>query len=231
MQVHILLLEDDPGAGAALRDYLCLQHYRVTWTADGDAALKQLRAHKTELHAAVLDVMVPGANGTEVLRYIRETARWKALPVLMLTARDAEREEIEALQLGADDYLVKPASLARVAARVQRLLARAGQMPASELKTGKLRLLPARREAKLGRKTILLTSTEVRLLEVFLRQPNKIFSREELLAHVIEDDKPVFDRTVDAHVKNLRAKLGDEAGLIKTYRGLGYGLQTESEPQ
>lgn len=229
---HILLMEDEQPAARMMAGYLEKHGYRVAVTHTGHEALRALEQEAFAL--AVLDIMVPGPSGLEVLEAIRASGAHENMPVLFLTARSGEEQEIAALGLGADDYLVKPTSLKRLQARIAARLRRKATpkptepLPAgapNNLRFGPLQLVPAEHRAYLGGQPLELTAAEYQLLELLLQHPKKIFSRAEILEALSSAEHQVFERTVDAHVKNLRLKLGYAAQLIKTHRGLGYALQ------
>lgn len=228
---RILLLEDDLAAGQLLHDFLVQQAYELLWVRDGHTALAALQQQAFEL--AVLDVMVPGPDGRTVLRHIREQPATASLPVLMLTARDQEQDEIQGLAAGADDYLAKPASLHRILARIQTLLRR-NRITHNDhdiLRIGPLQLDWQAALATINGQPLELTTTELQLLRTLLAQPRRVFRRAELLEHATSHPDEVLERTVDVHIKNLRLKLAAAhpagAGLLRTVRGIGYGLNPE----
>ncbi len=220
---HLLVVEDHPGLSELLREYLGAHGYRVTAVADGHAGLR------SALHLApdlvILDVMLPGLGGLEVLRHLRLE---RNTPVLMLTARDDEASKVLGLELGADDYVTKPFSVAELLARVKALLRRAGlkTAPRGPLCHGTLSLHPATRDVTVNGKAVKLTRAEFELLHVLLLSPERVFTRGELLSH-LQDDGNGAERTVDVHIRNLRAKLeGDpsQPKVLETVYGVGYRL-------
>jgi len=222
----LLLVEDEPDAGMLLRDYLRRQGYTVRWYTSGDACARELPALEVDL--AILDVMVPGLDGYQLLEALRHTPHLKGLPVIMLTARDRESDVVEGLTQGADAYIRKPAGLALVAAHVQRLLNRISRPtdgPAPERHYGPLRLQPEFQQAYLAEQSLQRTPTEYQVLELMLADPDKAYSRAKLLSLLDPGaQKGLNERTVDAHMKNLRSKLGPLSGMIYTVRGVGYGV-------
>jgi len=171
--------------------------------------------------------MVPNVNGKEICRRIRNHPVLHDIPVIFLTAKDEEQDEIEGLELGADDYIPKPASLNLVKAHVETLLRRQNPQKANWLQYGETYLDTDAKELYVEDEKIELTSTEYTLIELFFKSPKQVFSRQQILEHITEEDRFVFDRTVDVHVKNLRLKMGDAGDIIKTYRGIGYGLNRD----
>ena len=179
--------------------------------------------------AVLLDIMLPGTDGLKILGRIRATPGLSRVPVMMLTAKDTELDTVPALDSGADDYLAKPFGMMGMVSRVRVLLRRSqatGAERASKvLSVGPVELWPSRREVTLEGEELQLTMREVDLLEVLMRSPGEVFSREVLLQRVWGWDFDGGSRTVDVHVQQIRAKLGEHADLIETVRGVGYRLR------
>jgi two-component system alkaline phosphatase synthesis response regulator PhoP len=180
--------------------------------------------------AILLDIMLPGTDGMQILRRIRSSSQMSHVPVMMLTAKDAELDTVRALDSGADDYLAKPFGMMEMVSRVRALLRRsqaASEKPdAGEVLTaGPVELRPARHEATLEGEPLKLTAREYALLEFLMRSPGIVFSREDLLSRVWGWDFDGGSRTVDVHVQTLRSKLGSHSDLIETVRGVGYRLK------
>ncbi|MBX3102037.1 MAG: response regulator transcription factor [Bacteroidetes bacterium] len=225
---HILLVEDEPDAGQLLRDYLEMQGYLVTWETSGAAALLRIQQEGHSLSLAVLDVMLPEVDGLRILAALRAQRETLHLPVLLLTALDREADVVRGLAMGADAYVRKPAGLAEIHAHVLALLRR-HRTESDHIALGALLLEPSQLRASYAGRELGLTPTEYYLLHLLAGQPRRIFSREELAdALGAREDKVMGIRTVDAHIKNLRHKLGAEAAMIATQRGLGYGINPES---
>jgi DNA-binding response OmpR family regulator len=224
---NILLVEDEAESADMLANFLEMQGYRVFVAYDGEQALRLLSEKAGELHLAILDIMVPGTNGHEICRKIRSNPVTTDIPVIFLTARDQEKDEIDGLSLGADDYIAKPASLNLILAHIKTLLRRQAPEKSNWLIYGTTCMNMEAREVYQNNTTVDLTNTEFRILELFFQNPRRIFSRQDILEYISGDDRFVFDRTVDVHVKNLRLKLDDRGDLIKTHRGVGYGLNKE----
>lgn len=206
-----------------LRDFLQMKGYEVAWAQTGREARTILDDGGRTLQAAVLDYMVPAPDGPALLRYIRSSDRLKDLPVLFLTAKDQEADELRTLSAGADDYITKPASLARVLTRLEAMLRRHTTTP-------DLLLVHDRPNGRIlaEGKPVDLTTAEYYLLGKLLDQPERVFTRAELLQTASPEPEEALERTVDAHIKNIRAKLGPLGGRIKTYRGRGYGINPEA---
>lgn len=207
-----------------LANYLQLQQFEVLVAENGNQAEQLLNEHSERIDLAILDIMVPEIDGLEVCAYIREHPVLHSIPIVFLTAKDQEEDEIYGLKAGADDYIAKPASLKLVETRIKTLLRRQPGRNSGWLHVGNIYLDPNNREVLVGQDRVDLTSTEFKILRLMLHQPNKVFTRQEMLDEISDDQKFVFDRTIDVHVKNLRIKLGEAGEIIKTYRGTGYGM-------
>lgn len=225
--VTILLVEDEEESADMLADFLEMKSFHVLKAYDGRQAMRFIEDRAEDIRLAILDIMVPHIDGKEICRRIRNHPVLEEIPVIFLTAKDEERDEIEGLNLGADDYISKPASLNLVHAHVQSLMRRQPHNDARWLSYYNVSLNGETKEVYAGKKQVDLTATEFQLLEMLLSQPKRVFSRQEILERIAGDDKFVFDRTVDVHVKNIRIKLGEYGDTIKTYRGLGYGMNKD----
>lgn len=223
----ILLVEDEQEPAEMLANFLEMSDYRVLLARDGREALEMIEKQAGDIQVAVLDIMVPHVNGKEICRVIRKHPVLSDIPVIFLTAKDKEKDEIEGLELGADDYISKPASLKLVKAHIESLLRRQHPKNSKWIQHGTLYLDTAGKDLYSGDQRIDLTSTEYALTELFFQNPKRVYTRQEILEHISGDDRFVFDRTVDVHIKNLRLKLGDQADLVKTYRGMGYGMNRD----
>ena len=215
----VLVVEDEKAISDLIRMYLTREGFGVHVEADGRAGLSAART----LHpvAIVLDVGLPSMDGTEVCRQLRGEGDWT--PVIFVTARDDEIDRILGLELGADDYLTKPFSPRELVARVRSVLRRAAG-PGAEERTftlGAVTVDPARRKVTAAGHEVALTSTEFDLLLHLVRKPGRVYPREQLLSEVWGYAAAAGTRTVDVHVAQLRAKLGD-ASPIRTVRGVGY---------
>jgi DNA-binding response OmpR family regulator len=231
MPTHILVAEDQTD----IRDLLVLNlrgaGYEVDAVADGAQALARQTERPRDL--LILDLMMPGLDGLEVCKALR--ARGSATPILMLTAKSTELDRVLGLELGADDYLTKPFSLAELMARVKALLRRAEMLRATQgevqaggaLRQGELEILPAKRQVRLRGAQLDLTAREFDLLLHFARHPGHVFSRAQLLASVWGYSHDGYEHTVTTHINRLRAKLEADPmrpELILTVRGVGYKL-------
>lgn len=219
----ILVVDDERKVRAMVRMYLTQEGYRVVEASNGREALFVARYEKPDL--ILLDVMMPEMSGTEFLRFYRNEA---ATPVIMLTAKVEEIDEVMGLELGADDYITKPFSVRPLLARVASVLRRASdawEHSAEIVRAGKLALNIAGRTATLNDESLPLTRFEFDLLHTLMQSPGRAFSRYDLLKQVSGDIDGVSDRTIDVHIRNLRAKiepLGEAPRYIQTVYGLGY---------
>ncbi len=179
--------------------------------------------------AVLLDIMLPDADGLEILGRVRKTPGLSNVPVMMLTAKDTELDKVRALDSGADDYLSKPYGMMEMVSRTRALLRRAGREAVQEqvscVTVGDICVWPDRREATVAGAELSLTMREFDLLEFLMKSPGVVFSRETLLQRVWGWDFDGGSRTVDVHIQQLRAKLGDAAELIETVRGVGYRIR------
>jgi DNA-binding response OmpR family regulator len=216
----VLVVEDERPIADLLRLYLARDGFGVHVEHDGTAGLAAARRLKPV--ACVLDIALPGMDGTEICRRLRAEGDWT--PVLFLTARDDEVDRVVGLELGADDYVTKPFSPRELVARVRAVLRRSAGPPdgAVPLRVGPISLDPGRRSVAVGDAPVSLTQTEFDLLAHLMRRPGRVYTRDELLASVWGYPAHGGTRTVDVHVAQVRAKLGDAAGVLRTVRGVGY---------
>jgi two-component system OmpR family response regulator len=224
--MRVLVVEDDVKMASLLRRGLLEEGLAADVARTGDDALWMAEA--TEYDAIVLDVMLPGADGFEVCRQLRESGRWS--PVLMLTARDAVEDRVAGLDAGADDYLTKPFSFAELLARLRVLARRAPLERPTVLEAGDLRLDPATRRAWRGDVEIGLSAKEFALLETFMRRPGEVLSRYQLLEHCWDYGYENRSNVVDVYVRYLREKIDRPFGRksLETVRGAGYRFRGES---
>jgi two-component system response regulator BaeR/two-component system response regulator AdeR len=222
MSATILIVEDESRLGDILEEYLKREGYRTERAKDGERALELWRAARPDM--ILLDLMLPVLDGLEVARRVRAES---SVPIIMLTARDDEVDRLLGLGLGADDYVVKPYSPREVVARVKAVLRRAsGQMQAPEVyRAGALEVDLSKFEVRFGDERVDLTTSEIKLLAVLAREPGRVRMRPELLAATGDAERFADERTVDAHVKNIRRKLNAHGEMLETVRGVGYRLR------
>jgi two-component system, OmpR family, response regulator ResD len=218
---HILVVDDERAIRRLLRMYLTDAGFTVAEAADGEAALDQVRMGGIDL--VLLDLMLPGMDGYEVCRRLREIG---SVPVIMVTARTDEANRITGLELGADDYVVKPFSPVEVVARVKAVMRRVSAPPDPNrvLRAGSAQLEPLSRRATVDGVEVELTRLEFDLLAELAAHPRVVYTRDRLLEKVWGYQSPVGGKTVDVHVANLRKKLGDDIGIVAV-RGVGYRLE------
>jgi two-component system, OmpR family, alkaline phosphatase synthesis response regulator PhoP len=218
----ILVVEDEPGIGRLVRDYLERAGFTVASASTGEEALAQARARRPAL--VVLDLGLPDRDGLDVTRDLRQVAN---VPIVMLTARGDESDRIVGLELGADDYVVKPFSPKELVARVRAVLRRSesSRSDAEVLSVLDVVLDARRRRVSVAGREVELTATEFALLETLMREPGRVYTRGQLLDAVHGVSFESYERAVDAHVKNLRRKLELEPGsrrYVQTVHGVGY---------
>jgi two-component system alkaline phosphatase synthesis response regulator PhoP len=217
----VMVIEDEKEIRELVRYNLERAGYRVTAVGDGEEGLRRVFASRPDL--LVLDLMLPGRNGLEILREVRGEALTRDLPVIVLTARSAEMDKLLGFEHGADDYLTKPFGPRELVARVQALLRRSQPSKnEGEYAIGELTISTMAREAVHRGRKLALTPREFELLAFLARHPGRVLSREELLRKVWGYDYVGETRTVDVHVRRLRAKLSDKGRLIQTVTGSGY---------
>jgi DNA-binding response OmpR family regulator len=226
---RLLLVDDDAQLAAMLHEFMELHGFNVVVVGDGESALDQLTEIQPDL--VILDVMLPGMNGFDVLEKLRQT---HDLPVIMLTARGEEPDRILGLMRGADDYLPKPFNPLELAARVKAILKRTGSITKAavdELKAGSLELNLTRKELYAHGKQVPLTAAEMRVLEQLLRHPDEVISRARLTELALNRPIEAYDRSIDTLISKLRRKLAD-AGIskqcIRGLRGHGYVLDSDA---
>ena len=225
--MRVLIVEDHAKMAAAIRRGLRAEGVAADVANRGEDALWM--AGSTEFDAVILDLLLPGIDGFETCQRLREQGI--RTPIIMLTARDAIEDRVEGLDRGADDYLVKPFSLAELLARLRALVRRGAVERPPELRVGDLRLDPARRQAWRGATEIHLSAKEFSILETFMRRPGEVLSRFQLLEHAWDYDYENRSNVVDSYIRLLRRKIDRPFGVesIETVRGAGYRLREEAE--
>ncbi len=222
--MKILLVEDEEKLAQAISKGLQLEGYTVDSISDGKKALTRISLHRSDYDLIILDLMLPSMDGYEICKQVRE---WNiTVPILVLTARAETDSKVKLLQSGADDYLVKPFSFAELVARVRALMRRPAESLPETLLFADIELKPAERKVRRSGREIALTLKEFGLLEYFMRHPNQVVNREDLLNHLWDFNYVGFSNVVDVHVKNLRRKLDSAGGggILETVRGIGYRL-------
>jgi two-component system, OmpR family, alkaline phosphatase synthesis response regulator PhoP len=225
MAQRILVVDDDREIVRLVRTYLERSHYEVLTAYDGETALHMLRHERPDL--MLLDLMLPGRNGLDVTRIVRNDAGLAAMPIIMLTARVEDYDKIIGLELGADDYVPKPFNPHEVVARVRAVLRRAqGEIsPPRVIQLGDVIIDVDRHEVEVKGQPVYLTPTEFALLRVLAEHPGRALTRQEMIEQGLGYTYDGLERTVDSHVKNLRRKLeeaGGSASFVETVFGVGY---------
>ena len=223
MSARILVVEDEPAIQSLIEVNLARAGHQAVLAADAQAARAAL--HEALPDLVLLDWMLPGMSGIDFARRLRADPRTRRLPIIMLTARSEERDKVEGLEVGADDYVTKPFSPRELMARIKAVLRRnAPQATDDAVELGGLRLDPARHRVTAGETEIALGPTEFRLLHYLMSHPERVHGRSQLLDRVWGDHVFVEERTVDVHIRRLRAALetAGRDGLIQTVRGSGY---------
>ena len=222
---RILVVDDERALRDSLRRALALEGYEVELATDGQDALQRLAADPVAPDAIVLDVLMPGLDGLEVARRLREAG--DRTPILMLTARAEVEDRVAGLDAGADDYVVKPFALDELFARVRALLRRADHEESEVLRFADLELEPATRDVRRGGERVELTRTEFALLELFLRNPRQVLTRSLIFERVWGYDFGLSSNSLDVYIGYLRRKTeaGGRPRLIHTVRGVGYALR------
>ncbi len=219
--MEILFLEDEPTIQEVLAEYMKMQGYQVTAVSDGEQALKLLAERKFDM--AVLDIMVPKISGLEVLSFIRENRPETA--TIMLTALGDEKTQVQAFNLYADDYVIKPVSPIILLKRMETILRRVKRTEGKKEKEKGLYIQEDSYQAFYDGELLPLTLSEFLLLQTLKKEPNRAFTREQLILRIFNEDYIGNDRIIDAHVKNLRKKLPQN--YIKTIIGIGYQFNGE----
>jgi two-component system, OmpR family, response regulator CpxR len=224
--VSILLVDDDSELCELLQEFFARRAIRLETVNDGRRGLARALAGAHDL--LLLDVMMPGLDGFELLRLVR---RQSQVPVIMLTARTTQADRVAGLDAGADDYLPKPFGTEELMARIRAVLCRAARAPkeAEILEAGGIRLIPSARQVLAEGAVVAVTTVEYDILEFLVHSAGRIVSRDELTAALYRRRATKFDRTLDMHICNLRKKLGRHGDLIGTVRGVGYLCRFEPE--
>ena len=222
---HVLVVEDETDLADVICYNLRNEGYDCGSVGAGDAALQQIRSAPPDL--VVLDRMLPGLSGDEVVAQLKRDLTTASIPVIMLTAKAEEVDQLVGFALGADDYVTKPFSmkilLARVSAMFRRIESREGDH--DTLTAGPIKMVVSRHEVTVDNVAVSLTATEFKLLKGLLTRPGRVLERSTLLDIVCGTGAVVTDRTIDVHITALRKKLGNGAGWIQTVRGVGYTLR------
>ncbi len=228
-KASILAVDDEEDILELIRYNLAREGYQVTCAETGEQALKEVKAHRPD--AIVLDLMLPGLDGLDVCRILKSSPQTAQIPIIMLTARGEEADMVTGLEMGADDYIVKPFSPRVLAARVKAVLRRkqAAMSPEQMLTFGNLSIYPEQYVVRVENKPVELTATEFRILLTLTRRPGWVFSRDQIVESAQGGNAVVTSRSVDVHIVSLRRKLGSIGPCIETIRGVGYRFREPDE--
>ncbi len=218
-EINILVVDDEEDVVEVVSHFLEREGYTVQRAYDGEEALEKVTS---EIDLILLDIMLPGLDGYEVCKRLRSRVETETIPIIFLTAKIEEEDQVKGLMLGADAYLTKPVSNRVITAQVKAVLRRSGVEESKTLQVDNLTIYEDEYRASLEGKDLGLTLTEFELVRYLVRHPRKAFTRQQLLETIWKDAMMVTERTVDAHIKNLREKLGPFARHIQTVRGVGY---------
>jgi len=226
----VLVVDDEPDIVELVSYNLTKEGFQVSSASDGEEALNKLRKGGFDL--VILDLMLPGIQGVELCRILRNSPQTKSLPIIMLTAKGEELDRILGLEIGADDYLAKPFSPRELVARIRAVLRRTGEKTVEEkvIRVGNLLINRETYSVSKNEKPLALSSTEFKLLLYLVERRGKVFSRDQLLDAVWKDESFVEPRTVDVHMRRLRTQIEDDPshpGYIKTRRGIGYYMDAD----
>ena len=217
--IQILVVDDEEDVVEVVSHFLEQEGYSVQKAYDGEEALEKA---SSDIDLILLDIMLPGLDGYEVCQRLRTRVETETIPIIFLSAKIEEEDQVKGLMLGGDDYLTKPVSPQVIVAHVKAVLRRSGVEESKTLQVDGLTIYEDEYRASLEGKDLGLTLTEFELVRYLVRHPRKAFTRQQLLETIWKDAMMVTERTVDAHIKNLREKLGPFARHIQTVRGVGY---------
>ncbi|MEA3305573.1 MAG: response regulator transcription factor [Candidatus Omnitrophota bacterium] len=223
---QILVIEDDKHVSKLVTYNLDKAGLSCTVTKTGEEGLEILDRRRVDL--VLLDIMLPRMDGFEVCKRIRHIDKFKYLPIIMLTAKTGETDRVLGFELGANDYIIKPFSIRELILRIkEKLKKQESEKNSDKLKAGDITVDISRYKIMVGKKDVILTNMEFKLLAMLIRGQGKIFSRKALLEHVWNIEADITTRTVDTHIKNLRKKLGKSGKLIETVRRVGYRFRED----
>jgi two-component system phosphate regulon response regulator PhoB len=218
-EITILVVDDEEDVVEIIAHFLKEEGYSVVKAFDGEEALRKVNS---DIDLIVLDIMLPHVDGLEICRRIRSRVETETIPIIFLSAKVEEEDQIKGLMLGADDYLTKPVSPEVLVAHIKAVLRRAGVEESKVISVDGLTIYEDEYRATLEDEDLGLTYTEFEVMLFLVRHPRKAFTRQQLLETIWKDAMMVTERTVDAHIKNLREKLGPFATRVQTVRGVGY---------
>jgi len=219
----VLIIEDDPDIVELLQYNLQREGYPVFSARDGEDGLNEARKRKPGF--ILLDLMLPGIDGMEVCRELKQGDSTRHIPLIMITAKGEENDVVLGLEMGADDYITKPFSPREVIARVKAVVRRGSNKAStarSRIEVGDITMDTERYEVRVAGEVVPFTRAEFRLLWTLASNPGRVFTRDQLIEHITQGESIIIDRNVDVHISTVRKKLGSQSGLIGTVRGVGY---------
>jgi DNA-binding response OmpR family regulator len=219
----IVVIEDEADILEVIQYNLKREGFQVLTSRDGEEGLGRVREQAPAL--VLLDLMLPGLDGIEVCKQLKQNPVTRAIPIIMVTAKGEESDIVLGLGVGADDYVAKPFSPKELVARVKAVLRRGPlqeERAGERIVCGEVVIDAARHEVLVAGKPAVFTATELRLLHFLASQPGRVFTRDQLLSRVIGEDAAVIDRNIDVHIRSIRKKIGEHRDLIETIRGVGY---------
>ncbi|MSP10593.1 MAG: phosphate regulon transcriptional regulatory protein PhoB [Pelagibacteraceae bacterium] len=227
MSSHIFIVEDEPSIVSVLKYNLEKENYKVSVSDDGEEALKLIKEKNPDL--VLMDWMMPNLSGVEILRNLKKDNLCKDIPIIMLTAKGEEEDKLRAFDIGADDYITKPFNQKELIARIKTVLRRLKPLVSSDIvEFSDLKIDRISKKVYRNKKEIKLGPTEFKLLDFFIKNPKRVYTREQLLNNVWGENVYVELRTIDVHIRRLRfaINLEDSKPLIRTVRSAGYSLDT-----
>lgn len=227
MSSHIFIVEDEPSIVSILRYNLEKENYKVSVSDDGEEALKLIKEKNPDL--VLMDWMMPNLSGVEILKNLKKDNLYKDIPIIMLTAKGEEEDKLRAFDIGTDDYITKPFNQKELIARIKTVLRRLKPQASSDIvKFSDLKIDRISKKVYRNNKEIKLGPTEFKLLDFFIKNPKRVYTREQLLNNVWGENVYVEPRTIDVHIRRLRFAINLEGSksLIRTVRSAGYSLET-----
>jgi len=222
--MKILIIEDQESLARLLKKGLEAEGFTVDYVTDGEAGKRRINIHHEDYNLILLDLMLPCRSGTEICEEVRKQKI--DIPIIMMTAKDGVRDITEGLNMGADDYIVKPFSFEILLARIRAILRRPKGAILQEIKMKNITLYPLSKKVMKGKEEIKLTLKEFGILEYLMRNPDSVLTREQILSNSWDFSFDSFANVVDVHITNIRKKLGDkDNSIIETVRGVGYRIR------
>jgi DNA-binding response OmpR family regulator len=221
---RIWVVEDEPDIADLVAHHVRRERFQVEIFHDGESFLESVGGEVPDL--VILDLMLPGINGLDICKILRGDERTRTVPIIMLTAKGTETDIVLGLELGADDYVVKPFSVSELMARIKAVLRRTEQSGDEVITVNGLSVDPESFDVKVDGASVELTYAEFRILSLLIARPGRVYTRQQIIDGIWDDYRVVTSKTVDVHVTHLRKKLGRYGNYVKTVRGVGYKFET-----